>query len=195
MPTMELDIFSSFGPGEAPLSRRLEPVAGHPSAPGSHRCRGRNRNRDRFRLRIVVGPHARCSLVTLVSSASRHDAVQQGFMGRVPCIRFRVFQIPSFCPSIPIPIPIPTPTPMIIPTAVGTRLSCIENNPNSSGRRCPRSAHPCRYDRHAASPGSSPARHKHPQENQKPAEKQRRRDRLIQKYNAPEDPYQGDQIE
>jgi hypothetical protein len=31
---------------------------------------------------------------------------------------------PIFCPSIPIPIPIPTP--IIIPTAIGTRLSCIE---------------------------------------------------------------------
>jgi hypothetical protein len=43
---------------QARLSRRLEEVAGDPSAPGSHRCRGRNRDRDRFRLRIVVGPHA-----------------------------------------------------------------------------------------------------------------------------------------
>jgi hypothetical protein len=31
------------------LSGRLESVLGDPSAPGSHRCRGRNRDRDRFR--------------------------------------------------------------------------------------------------------------------------------------------------
>jgi hypothetical protein len=54
---------------QARLSRRLEPVVGDPSPPGSHRCRGRNRDRDRFRRCIVVGPHARCSLVTLVSSS------------------------------------------------------------------------------------------------------------------------------
>jgi hypothetical protein len=44
----------------------------NPFAPGSHRCRGRGRyrDRDRFRRCIVVGPHARCSLVARVSSAS-----------------------------------------------------------------------------------------------------------------------------
>jgi hypothetical protein len=73
-----LDLFSSFGS-----------VVGDPSTPGPHRCRGRNRDRDRFRLCVGVDPHARCSLVARVSSY-RHDAVQQGFTGRVPCIQFLV---------------------------------------------------------------------------------------------------------
>jgi hypothetical protein len=38
---------------------------------------------------------------------------------------------PIFCPSIPIPIP--TPTPIIIPTAIGTHLSCIENMSKHQG--------------------------------------------------------------
>jgi hypothetical protein len=38
---------------------------------------------------------------------------------------------PIFCPSIPIPIP--TPTPIIIPSAIGTRLSSIENNVQTPG--------------------------------------------------------------
>jgi hypothetical protein len=41
---------------------------GDPSAPGSHRCRGRNRDRDRFRLGIVVGPHVRCSQLLVAKS-------------------------------------------------------------------------------------------------------------------------------
>jgi hypothetical protein len=56
---------------QARLSRRLEPVVSDPSTPGSPRCRGRNRDRDRFGRCIVVGLHARCSLVTLILSASQ----------------------------------------------------------------------------------------------------------------------------
>jgi hypothetical protein len=62
---------------QARLSRRLEPVVGDPSAPGSYRCRGRNRNRNRFRRCIdsagvlwLVLPHGVASLPSFVSIAT-----------------------------------------------------------------------------------------------------------------------------
>jgi hypothetical protein len=83
-----------------------------------HRCRGRDRDRDRFRLFTVVGPHARCSFVTLFSSPSPQCAPARlygprSLLAKAPHIRFSCPN-PVFCPSIPIPIP--TPTPIIIPT-------------------------------------------------------------------------------
>jgi hypothetical protein len=90
-------------------------------APGSHRCRGRGRyrDRDRFRRCIVVGPHARCSLVARVSSASSTMRSSKALRVAFPASGCSYPNPVFFCPSIPIPIP--TPTPIIISTAIGMR--------------------------------------------------------------------------
>jgi hypothetical protein len=99
----------------------------------SHRCRGRNRDRDRFRRCLVVGPHAQPR-----SMSGTHPVRYASYgMHSVRCASGFSYPNPILCPSIPIPIPTPTPTPIMIPTAVGTGLSCIEICPNASS-----SAHP-----------------------------------------------------
>jgi hypothetical protein len=105
------------------LSRGLEPVVGDPSAPGSHRCRGRYRDRDRFRLILwLVLTHGQPRYPSFVSIATMRSS--KALRVAFPAPGFSCPN-PIFCPSIPIPIP--TPTPIIIPTVIGTRLSCIEN--------------------------------------------------------------------
>jgi hypothetical protein len=69
------------------------------------------------------------SIATMHSSKALRIAFPSGEAPHRPVSRVPA---PIFCPSIPIPIPIsipipiPTPDPILIPTAIGTRLSCIE---------------------------------------------------------------------
>jgi hypothetical protein len=99
--------------------QRVASATRDPPAPVSHR--GRNRDRDRFRrLLWLVLTHGAASLPEFRQHRTKTIGPAD-IRGRCTVhIRVSRGQIPS-CPSIPIPIP--TPTPIIIPAAIGTRLS------------------------------------------------------------------------